>query len=439
MNIRSSVSKVIRLAGYLAVMNSALGVLAAQEGWTRFRGPNGQGIAVDARPPLEWSESKNLVWRLQLPGPGASSPICAGDNLLVTCYSGFGVSGSTDGNIADLVRHVVCVDAATGKQRWAVAVKSAGQETRYTRLTEHGYASHTPVTDGERVYVFFGQAGVYAFDLTGKQLWQADVGKGSGRQAWGSAASPVLYKNSVIVTAADESQSIRALDKDTGKELWKAEGAALENVYNTPVLLSLPDGHQELVVTVQNEVWGLNPDTGKLRWFATAPCSTSLAASIVTADGIVYASGGNRSPGMVAIRAGGKGDVSKTHVLWSSARGSDFGSPILHEGHLYFANSRGSATCLNAKNGELVYEERVRLSQGSARIYASPVLADGKLFIPTRTAGSVVLAAKPAFAQLAENEVAGDRSDFSATPMVIGKRLFLRSNWGLYCFAEASK
>lgn len=407
-------------------------VMGSAVDWPGFRGANGNGTAPGAHPPMKWSETQNLAWKTELPGPGASSPIRFGNKIFVTCFSG------PETEITKLSRHLLCIDATTGKIRWNTSIKADPSEQVYTRLAEHGYASQTPATDGEKVFAFFGKSGVFAFDLDGKQLWQADVGKESGRQGWGSATSLVLYKNSVIVNAADESQSIRALDKATGKELWKAEGGSMTTCYNTPTLVTVPGGGQELVVAVQNEVWGLNPDTGKLRWFAEAPISGNLAASIVAADGIVYAFGGNRGPGTAAIRVGGKGDVTKTHILWTTSRGPDFGTPIIHDGHLYYANSRGVAVCLNARTGEQVYEERLRLSQGSGRIYASPILVDGKLIITTRTAGTVVLAAKPVFEQLAENTVAGDRTDFSATPMVTGNQLFLRSNRALYCFAAGA-
>ncbi len=413
-------------------LTAGLNGFAANETWTSFRGSDATGIAAGAHPPTEWSDAKNLTWKTELPGPGASSPIRFGNNIFVTCYSG------SDTEITKLTRHLVCVDATAGKIRWNAAIKADPAEQAYTRLSEHGYASHTPVTDGERVFVFFSKSGVLAFDMNGKQLWQANVGKDSGRQGWGSAASLVLYKNSVIVNAAEESQSIRALDKATGKELWKADGSGLTTVFNTPTLATLPDGHQELIIALQNEVWGINPDTGKLRWFAEVPIASNMAASTVVADGVVYAFGGNRSPGTVAIRLGGKGDVTKTHVLWNSSRGPDFGTPVIHGGHLYYANSRGVAVCLNAKTGEQVYEERLRLSDGSARAYASPVLADGKLFITTRTGGTIILAAKPAFEQLGQNVVAGDRTDFSGTPMITGNQLFLRSNRALYCFTASA-
>jgi outer membrane protein assembly factor BamB len=287
------------------------------------------------------------------------------------------------------------------------------------------------------VYVFFGKSGVIAFDLDGRQLWQTDVGQESGRQGFGSAASLVLHKATVIVNAAEESRSLRALDKATGRERWRADGTGFANVYNTPLQHTLPDGQQELVVALQNTVRALDPDTGKERWFATVPITGNLAASIIAADGVLYAFSGNQRPGTAAIRTGGTGDVTNTHVLWTSRLGPDFGTPVLHGGYMYFATSRGVAVCLDAKTGAEVYQERLEGGRGGGRTYASPILADGKLFLATRGAGTLVIAAKPTYQLLARNVVAGDPSDFSATPMVAGREIILRSNYALYCFAEA--
>lgn len=415
----------------LALTTKAISV---PEAWTQFRGSDGTGIAANAHPPTEWSDTKNLRWKAELPGPGTSSPIRFGKQIFVTCYSGYGENGSSEGDITKLARHLVCVDAATGAIGWSTTLKADSAEDPYTRLTEHGYASHTPVTDGERIFVFFGKTGVVAFDLKGQQLWQTEVGKSSSRQGWGSAASLVMHKDLVIVNAADESHSIRALDKATGKMRWKAESPGLVNVYNTPLLLTAPDGTTELIVSLQNEVWSLNPYNGEQRWSARVPNNGNLAASVIAADGVVYAFGGNRTPGTVAIRGGGKGDVTKTHLLWTSPRGPDFGTPIVHKGHLYFATGRGMAVCLDAKTGAEIYQERLRTSGGGPRPYASPILADGNLFLSTRTSGTLVIAAKPAFTQLAQNLVNGDRTDFSATPMIVGNEIVLRSNRALYCF-----
>ncbi len=412
--------------------------LAAHDSWTRFRGSDGTGIAAEARPPTEWSETKNLRWKTDLPGPGASSPIRFGDRIYVTCFGGYGENGKPEGDFATLARHLVCLDAASGKIRWSSGIPAAPAEARYTRLAEHGYASHTPATDGERVYVFFGKSGVLAFDLDGRRLWQADVGQESGRQGFGSAASLVLHQNLVIVNAAEESRSVRALEKATGRERWRAEGTGFANVYNTPLQHTLPDGRHELVVAVQNRVRGLDPDTGKERWFATAPISGNLAASVVAANGVFYAFSGNQRPGTVAIRAGGVGDVTNTHVLWTSRLGPDFGTPVLHGGHMYFATSRGMAVCLDATTGAEIYQERLGGGRGAARSYASPVLADEKLFLATRGTGTLVLAAKPAYQLLARNVVADDASDFSATPMIVGHEIILRSNRAIYCFAAGA-
>ncbi|MBL9199932.1 MAG: PQQ-binding-like beta-propeller repeat protein, partial [Opitutaceae bacterium] len=211
---------------------------AAAEGWTRFRGSDGTGTAAEARPPLEWSGTKNLRWKTELPGPGASSPIRTGGAIFVTCFSGFGENASAEGDLALLTRHLVCLDATSGRIRWTASVPAVPGEVRYTRLAEHGYASHTPATDGERVFVLFGKTGVLAFGMDGRRLWQADVGRDSGRQGFGSAASLVLHKDLVLVNAAEESRSIRALDRATGRERWRAEGTGFANVYNTPLQLT---------------------------------------------------------------------------------------------------------------------------------------------------------------------------------------------------------
>lgn len=240
----------------------------------------------------------------------------------MTCWSGYADSEFEQGKIEDLKRHLVCVSATDGRVLWNQTVKAHQPEDPYTgQLGQHGYATHTPVTDGKYVYAFFGKSGVFAYDLEGNQLWNTSVGTESGRQRWGSAASPILFENKLIVNAADESQSIVALDTKTGKELWKAEAGSLMNVYNTPTLVDLPDGGTELVLTVPNEVWALNPDTGKLKWYAETGVSGNMNVSVQSAKGIVYAFGGNMGSGTVAIRAGGDRDVSDSHTSGRNAVG----------------------------------------------------------------------------------------------------------------------
>ena len=421
-----------------SIIGALVAVSSFAADWPQFRGSDGQGIASDSKPPLEWSDTKNVRWKAELPGPGASSPIQHGQRVFVTCYSGYGLDLNSPGELRALKRHLICLDAASGKVLWDRSVAADASEDEYNdRLSEHGYATQTPATDGERVYAFFGKSGVLAFDLEGKQLWQEDAGKGSSGRGWGSATSVVLHKDLVIVNAADESSAILAFDKATGKQRWKTDGGAyLEKVYNTPVLVPAGADRVDLVVAVQNEVWGINPDTGKLRWYAQVPISSNMAAGVVAKDGVVYAFGGNRGPGTVAVKVGGSGDVTKTNVLWTSTRGTDFPTPVIHDGHLYFANSQGVAYCMSAKDGEIVYQERIEAGRGRKGIYASPVMADGKIYLVTRTAGIAVIAAKPQFEQVAHNVMATDAASFNATPAIAGDTLLLRSNSAIYCIGQ---
>lgn len=406
--------------------------------WPQFLGPHGAAKAADANLPVEWSDAKNLRWKTELPGPGSSSPIVVGDRVLVTCYSGEGTSQSNSSGSGALRRHLVCMNRNDGSIRWTATLDAEQPEDGYQGyLTEHGYASSTPTSDGERVYCFFGKSGVAAFDLDGKQLWITGVGKDSSNRRWGSAASLVLHKNLVIVNASEESRSIRALDKATGKEVWKAAGSALELAYGTPSVVTLKDGSTEIVVAAPGEIWGLNPDNGKLRWYMEHLLTGNVTPSVVVDGETLYVFGGFRSSGSFSMRAGGRDDVVKTHLGWSSRNSSYVATPALHGGHLYWVDDRGQAFCCSAATGELVYRERVEgLSSGGRPVYASPIAAGDKLYVPTRWSGVLVLAAEPKFRVLAQNRFVDDETDFNASPAISDGELFLRSNRRLYCVSS---
>jgi hypothetical protein len=355
-------------------------------------------------------------------GKGFSSPIVVGDYVFVTCYS------DADRDLEDLKRHLLCVDRHKGDVAWSKVVPSTVAEIRGPAFgTSHGYASHTPVSDGERVYVLFGNTGVLAFDMKGKQLWQKDVGN-ENASMFGSAASPILYKDRLIVTAAAESESIRALDKKTGKEIWKSEASTLSRCYCTPVTVTNKKGEDELVFSLPYEVWSLNPENGKLKWYAETDVDTNSCPGLVSQDGIVYAIGGRRG-GRAAIRLGGKGDVTESNVLWSTSGGSYVPSPVLHEGHLYWVNDRGIAFCVDARSGKEVAKKRL-----GGQFYASAVLIKDKIYAVSRFGGTYVLRATPKLTQLAHNTLS-DESDFSASPAVSDGQLILRSDKYLYCIA----
>ena len=415
------------------------GGAACAEDWAQFRGPQSAGKALEETAPLTWSDTENLKWKAELPGPGSSSPIVVGDRVFVTCYSGYGV-GKDAGGIDDLQRHLICIDRHDGKLQWQKTIDADQPEDTYRGfINEHGYASNTPVSDGERVYAFFGKSGVIAFDLQGKQLWKVGVGKESSNRRWGSAASLVLYKDTVIVNAAEESRSIRALDRLTGEEKWKAEGESLELCYATPALVTLKDETVELVIAVPGEVWGLNPDTGKLKWFCETGLTGNISPSVVAEDGVAYVFGGYQGKGSMAIRAGGEDDVTDSHVVWTSKISSYVPSPIVHDGHLWCVDDRGVATCMKTEDGEQVFRRRVEGAGGgfiSRPFYASAVLVGERLYAPSRTGGTVVLALKREFEQLARNQLVSDKSDFNATLAVADGCLFLRSNRFLYCVSD---
>ena len=418
--------------------------------WTRFRGPNGAGISTERDPlPTSWSGTRNLQWKIPLPGPGSSSPIAVGDKVFVTYWSGYGMDRRNPGDPKQLRRHLICIDRHTGKTLWSKAIEARLPEISYSgRITQHGYASHTPVSDGEHVYAFFGKSGVFCFDMEGKQVWQRHIGMESDPEGRGSASSPILYRHLLIVTATSESEALVGLNRKTGEVVWRQEAAGLNATWGTPALAHAGPNRTDLVITVPREIWGLNPNTGRLRWYSSGLQSGNANSSAISHDGIVYAvESGARGGGGVAVRAGGKGDVTQSRVLWSARHANRTATPILYHGRLYtFSNQ--IVTCIDAGTGTEIFKARLRTgntvpaAQGSFRRgggfgsnYASPVIGDGKIYFVTRSGHVFVLKASERFELLAVNRMAEDGEEFSATPAISQGRLFLRSNRNLYCLA----
>lgn len=394
-----------------------------QADWPQFRGADGQGVSPQAELPLEWSATLNLRWKTELPGPGGSSPVVFGDRIYLTCYTGYAVPGSPGGNLDALQRHLLCFRRADGTLLWQKEVPAAQPEQ--ARVRDHGYATSTPAADADGVYVFFGKSGVFAFTHEGEPRWQAQVG--TQTDGWGSAASPRLHGEFVIVNAAVESGSLVALNRRTGREVWRAGG--MKESWNTPVIVPLPGGKPELVVAIAGQVLGFAPDSGQQLWSCATGIGWYMVPSLVHHDGVVYCIGG-RTGGSLAVRAGGEGEVTSTRRLWTLNKGSNVSSPVFHEGHLYFLHENlGVAYCVEAATGRLVFEERLNRAD---QFYPSPVLAQGRLYCLDRRGTTFVLAAKPEFQMLARNELR-DRSSFDASPAVAGDRLLLRSDKFLYC------
>jgi outer membrane protein assembly factor BamB len=414
---------------------------AIAEDWSRFRGPNGSGIS-ESKLPVSWTPTDNVEWKSELPGAGVSSPIVVGDLLFVTCYSGYGLDRAKPGDIENLKRHLVCIDTKTGKKKWQKDIPTVLPEDPYSGIgvTAHGYASHTPVSDGKNVYAFFGKSGAYAFDLQGNQLWQANLGKESDPRAWGSSSSPILYEDLLIVTASAESQAIVGLDKKTGKEVWRQEAAGLDDTWSTPALVKIDDKRTDLVLSVPKEMWGLNPMNGKLVWYSDATGADQTHSSAIAFGDTVVAFTG-RGGGSVAVRAGGKGNVTASNVLWTGRDSDRFASPVAYKSNIYLV-AGGTITQIDAKTGEK--KTQLRLTGGQpgggggfgGADYGSPVIAGDKLYYTKGTGDTFVFQVGDELKQLSVNLVTTDKETFAGTPAVSNGKLYIRSDKNLYCIAN---
>ena len=401
---------------------------SADKNWPGFRGPGGLGVSTERELPVEWSGTENVAWKTDLPGSGGSSPVVWNDRIFVTCYSGYGLDESDAGDPADLKRHLVCLNRADGRIVWDRAVDGAAAIPFQGFQARHGYASSTPATDGTLVYVFFEKEGVFAFDFDGKQIWQANVG--SRTHNWGSGTSPVLFQNLVIVNASVEDRSLVALDKKSGKEVWRAPG--MQNSWNTPLVVHTADGRAELAVSVHGSLLGFDPASGKKLWQCPG-VQDYVCPSVVASGDIVYCIGGRRATA-IAVKVGGSGDVEP---LWTQTAGSNVSSPVIDRDYLYWVSDRGIAVCLDRITGDIIYQQR--LQGRGIEAYASAVAADGKIYNVTRNSGTFVLAAQPKFEQLANNLLDPDTSICNATPAVSNGQLLLRSNQALYCIGRSGR
>ena len=437
--------------------------------WSRFRGPNGSGVCADGVvPPTTWDENQNLKWKTDLPGPGLSSPIVIGDRIVITCWSGYGVDRNEPGKIEDLKRNVVCLDRSNGQIIWQQSDDPVLPEDQYSGMfAENGYASHTPATDGKRVYVFFGKSGVIAYNLSdGKQLWKKSVGENREQKGWGTASSPIIYKDLVIVPAFIESDSLVAFNGTTGEVAWEQKTPGYTSNWSTPILVEA-DTQTDLVLAVPGEVWGMNPETGKLRWYCEIEGSDSARASVV-ADGdlVIAMAGGRGAQTSVAVKAGGKGAIEP---IWTGRDISSIASPVLHDGKMYVVSNK-VATSVDISTGKRIAQ--TRLTAGAAAVepaaaeqprdtsgeiaprggrggyggrsggggpggqdYSSPILAGSHLYYTSRTGDTFVVEVGDEMKQVGVNTFASDRSDYSATPAISNGEIFIRSAKAIYCVA----
>jgi outer membrane protein assembly factor BamB len=411
--------------------------ISAGESWPQFRGADGVAAIDEATLPLEWSSDKNVKWKTELPGPGSSSPIFWGEKLFVTCYTGYGIDEKTVGEPGDLGRMLFCLDRASGKILWKKSVPLANPEDDYRGyLTEHGYASATPVTDGKHVFAFFGKSGVHAFTVDGEKVWSKQVGDSSSNRRWGSAASPILVGNLLIVNAADEARAIIAFDKTTGDEKWRYEAKQLELTYNTPTVHTPKAGKTELVIAAPDELFALDPKTGEKLWWAESEIPGNITPSVISEGEVLFTTGGYPRKGAIAVKGGGSGDVTDK-ILWKSKTFSYVPSSVFKDGLLFWVNDEAQVIAMDLEKGETVMKREVEAIKKRKKFsfYASTLRVGDKLVAVSRRNGTFIFEANKGMKLVGVN-LLGDESDFNATPALAKDAIYLRSNKAVYCIAK---
>ncbi len=379
----------------------ALALLA--QDWPRWRGPDGSGLSAGSPLPERWSTTDRVAWSVPIPGEGASSPVVRGKAVFLTSARERGT-----------VRIVHRLDLETGAIRWSGEIDDPDPE-RTSALT--GHAAPTPAVDASRVVAFFGNAGVVAYDLEGKRLWRTSLG--AFDTELGIASSPILWGDLVIVVADHDGESFLAgLDAASGRIRWKTPRPGLARSWSTPIVAA-----GELVVNAQDELRGYDPGSGRELWKVTG-MSGWVTPSPVAGEGRVFATSGKDGP-TVAVRTGGRGNVTSTHVDWREERGGPYvGSPLWLDGRLYVLEEAGRLTCREASTGRVVYRERLK-----GTFTASGVAGDGKLYFANEAGTTVVVRAGAAFEVLAENPL---EEEILASPAIAGGSLLLRTRTRLW-------
>jgi outer membrane protein assembly factor BamB len=395
----------------------ALAHAGAADNWPRWRGENGSAVSDHSPLPLKWGPKTNVRWKTAIPGKGFSSPIVWKDRVF--CTSAF------DGGERRVVH---CLDRKTGKILWSRAIKDTEPEIA-SAMT--GHAAPTPVTDGQSVVAFFGNAGVVCYDFSGKQLWHRKLGEFESEL--GLASSPVLYRDRVIMVCdhdgADYSSFdsfLIAMDLKTGKQVWKTPRRDLFRSWSTPILVPGAGKKLELIVNGQEALRAYDPATGKQRWQVTG-MSGWVTPSPVFGHGLVFATSGKNGP-ILAVRPGGKGDVTTRRVVWKVKTGGPYVcSPLLYKDYLYVHTEQGLLSCFQARTGKLQYKERL-----AGKFIASAVAGDGKVYITNEDGTTFVVKAGPKFEVLARNAL----KEYSLASLAIaGGQLLLRTEKHLYCIA----
>ena len=410
----------------------ATAAVPAAENWPQWRGPSLNGVSGEKNLPLRWSATDNLTWKLALPSWSGSTPVIWGDRIFLNIAEDLKIR--TGDNL-----HLWCVDRARGTVLWKRPLGGGNHQEMKQNMS-----SPSPVTDGTHVWAMTGTGILKAFDFNGTEKWSRDIQKDYGRFGlnWGYGSSPLLYGDALYVQVLhgmrtrDPSYLLR-IDTATGRTVWRVERptpARFESpdAYTTPALLRNGTS-TEVIVTGGDVVTGHDPATGKELWRAgglnpSNDGSHRIVASPVVSGDMIYAP--SRERPMLALKAGGRGDVTKSHVLWSFNYGPDVPTPVTDGTYIYTVNDRGVMFCLDAKTGKEIYgRQRLR----PATYSGSPVLADGKIYITNEDGLTSVIKAGPVFQILAENDV----DDYTlSSPAVSDGQIFIRTAKFLFCIGK---
>ena len=419
---------VIALAVVVLVVAARGGGDGDGANWPSWRGPLNSGVAPDADPPVEWSESENIRWKVDLPGPGHATPVVWGERIFVLSAVKTEKAVEPASKPTHVYRFVVsALDRGTGKTLWQTVVREElPHEAGHATASQ---ASASPVTDGEHVWAFFGSRGLYCLDMNGKVKWERDLGEMQTRNHFGEGASPVLHGDTLVVNWDHEGDSfIVALDKRSGEERWRM--ARDEPTSWTTPLVVEDGGRALVVVSASNRIRAYDLKNGEVVW-ECGGLGLNCIPTPVAADGVLFAMSGYREARGMGIRyAGTKGDITASdHVVWRTDRGLSYvPSPLLYDGKLYFVKRfSGILTCLDLKTGRVIYEEQ-RID-GVEAIYASPVAANGRVYLIDRGGNAVVFRAGADFKVLARNKL---DDAFDASPVIVGDTLYLRGHQHLY-------
>ena len=394
--------------------------------WPQWRGPDLNGISKETNLPVRWTTEENITWKLPMPSRTGATPILWGDNLFLNV---------ADGENLELW----CLDRNKGTIRWKKPMGGGNY-----KINKQNMSSPSPVTDGTNVWVMTGTGILKAFDFSGRELWMRDIQKDYGKFGlnWGYASSPLLYEDSLYVQVlhgmkTDDPSYILRIDKKTGKTLWRVErptDAVNESPdsYTTPALLRY-DGKVEIVTTGGDAITGHDPATGKELWRGIGFNLSKYGAQRIIASPVVYGDliyAPTRVKPLLTFKAGGRGDVSRSHLVWSFDNGPDVPTPVTDGKYFYSVNDRGIVWCLDARTGKEIYGGQ-RLKPA---IYSSsPVLADGKIYISNEEGLTTVIKAGPQFEILAENAL-GEYT--LSSPAISDGQIFLRTEKNLYCVGK---